>query len=180
MSLSSAPEESPEGVSLSRRQLLAAGAAGAASAAAVAAGTAEAGRVSGYPRLRIIQLSKLQRNKAVKFNYPLEKQPNVLVDFGRPVPAGVGPNRSIVAYSRLCQHMGCEVEYRPFARELNCPCHQTRYDPERKGSIIQGVAMQPLPRVLLEVRRGAVWAVGIDGLIYGYRSNLTPGDPVGG
>jgi len=72
------------------------------------------------------------------------------------------------------------VEYRPFARELYCPCHQTRYDPERKGSIIQGVAMQPLPRVLLEVRRGAVWAVGIDGLIYGYRSNLTPGDPVGG
>jgi arsenite oxidase small subunit len=59
-------------------------------------------------------------------------------------------------------------------------CHQTRYDPERLGSIIQGVAMQPLPRVLLQVRKGAVWAVGVDGLIYGYRNNLHPGTRVGG
>ena len=35
--------------------------------------------------------------------------------------------------------------------------------------------MRPLPRVLLRVRNGAVLAVGVDGLIYGYRSNLAPG-----
>ncbi len=179
MSLSSASEESTGGRPLSRRRLLAAGAAGATSVAVAGTDAAEAGG-AGYPRLRIIQLSKLRKNKSIKFNYPLEKQPNVLIDFDRAVPGGVGPDRSIVAYSRLCQHMGCEVAYNPFARELDCPCHQTRYDPERRGSIIQGVAMQPLPRVLLQVLRGAVWAVGVDGLIYGYRSNLTPGERVGG
>jgi hypothetical protein len=30
------------------------------------------------------------------------------------------------------------------------------------------------------VRDGAVWAVGVDGLIYGYRNNLHPGKRVGG
>ena len=40
--------------------------------------------------------------------------------------------------------------------------------------------MQPLPRVLLQVKQGAVWAVGVDGLIYGYRNNLHPGKRVGG
>jgi arsenite oxidase small subunit len=164
---------------LSRRELLVAGAAGAASAAAVGAGLADAA-ATGYPRLKVIELSKLKANRAVKFNYPLEEQPNVLLDMGRWVPHGVGAKKSIVAYSIVCQHMGCPVEYRPINRDFQCPCHQSRYDPERLGSIIQGVAMRPLPRVLLQIADGAVWAVGVDGLIYGYRSNLQPGKRVGG
>jgi arsenite oxidase small subunit len=162
---------------LSRAELLVAGAA----AAAGMASTAEAApAVGGYPRLRVIELSELRVNRPVKFDYPLEGQPNVLLDMGGFVPHGVGPKKSIVAYSVLCQHMGCPVEYRPNAREFYCPCHQSRYDPERLGSIIQGIAPRPLPRVLLDVKGGAVWAVGVDGLIYGYRSNLTPGKRVGG
>ena len=68
------------------------------------------------------------------------------------MPTGVGPNWSIVAFSTLCQHMGCAVTYQRERRELVCPCHQSRYDPERLASIIQGVATRALPRVLLEVR----------------------------
>jgi arsenite oxidase small subunit len=124
-------------------------------------------------------LAQLKPNKPVNFDYPLEAQPNVLLDMGRSVPRGVGPKRSIVAYSLLCQHMGCPVSYRANVRQLVCPCHQTRYDPERLGSIIQGLAMTPLPRVLLQVRGGAVWAVGVAGLIYGYRNNLHPGTEAG-
>jgi hypothetical protein len=30
------------------------------------------------------------------------------------------------------------------------------------------------------VKGSAVWAVGVDGLIYGYRNNLHPGKRVGG
>ena len=73
--------------------------------------------------------------------------------------------------------MGCAVTYQRERRELVCPCHQSRYDPERLASIIQGVATRALPRVLL-VRRGAVYAVGVDGLIYGYRKSLAPGRKV--
>ena len=103
-----------------------------------------------------------------------------LVDLGHAVPKGVGPKKSIVAYSFLCQHMGCPVTYQAQDPRVRLPCHQSRYDPERLGSIIQGVAMPPLPRVLLQVKQGAVWAVGVDGLIYGYRNNLHPGKRVGG
>ena len=173
-------EGSPGVTTLSRRQLLVAGAAGAATAAAASAGVADAASADSYPKLRVIELAKLKPNRPVTFTYPLKAQASVLLDMGRAVPRGVGPKKSIVAYSLFCQHMGCPVEYQPKIREFVCPCHQTRYDPERLGSIIQGVAMQPLPRVLLQVKKGAVWAVGVDGLIYGYRNNLHPGARVGG
>jgi arsenite oxidase small subunit len=161
---------------LSRRALLATGAAGAVAAAAAQRTVA----ADQYPRVRIVDLAKLRTNRPVTFAYPLQDQPNVLLDLGHAVPKGVGPKRSIVAYSVLCQHMGCPVQYQRNLREFVCSCHQSRYDPERLGSIIQGLAMQPLPRVLLRVAGGAVWAVGVDGLVYGYRSNLHPGKRAGG
>jgi arsenite oxidase small subunit len=172
------PEEDAASRGISRRALLGAGAAGATAVTLGAAGAADAARR--YPTLRVVALSRLRVNRPVGFNYPLRAQPNVLLDLGHAVPAGVGPKRSIVAYSILCQHMGCPVEYRRKSREFVCPCHQTQYDPERLASIIQGLALRPLPRVRLEVRGGAVWAVGVDGLIYGYRNNLAPGRRVGG
>jgi arsenite oxidase small subunit len=172
-------DEGPETRTLSRRQLLIAGAGGAAAVAAARTGVAESAPPSSYPLMRVASLARLKPNQPVSFNYPLQAQPNVLIDMGQQVPGGVGPKSSIVAYSLLCQHMGCPVSYQASTRELVCPCHQTRYDPERLGSIIQGLAMTPLPRVLLRVRGNGVWAFGVTGLIYGYRSNLHPGTSVG-
>jgi arsenite oxidase small subunit len=163
---------------LSRRKLLVAGGATAV-ATALGVESADAKR-TGYPRHRVVALSKLRTNRAVHFNYPLKAQSCVLLDLGHRVPGGVGPHRSIVAFSTLCQHMGCEVGYVRGKREFLCPCHQTRYDPARLGSIIQGVATRALPRVKLGVRGGFVYAVGVDGLVYGYRNNLTPGKKVSG
>jgi arsenite oxidase small subunit len=160
------------GAGLSRRQLLAAGAA-VGVAGATEAQAADAAR--SYPRRRIVALDRLAVNRPVSFRYPLRDQPNMLLDLGVEVPAGVGPKKSIVAFSTLCQHMGCPVYYERGRREFVCPCHQTRYDPERLASIVQGVATRALPRVLLEVRNGALFAVGVDGLVYGYRTNLAPG-----
>jgi arsenite oxidase small subunit len=172
MSATSVGEDS----GVSRRGFLAGGA--VATAAGLAAGVEDAQAAAKYPRHRVIALSKLRVNRPVIFNYPLTNQPSVLLDLGHRVPGGVGPKRSIVAFSALCQHMGCPVAYSKSQRELICPCHQTRYDPERLASIVQGVATRSLPRVKLRVRNGAVYAVGVDGLIYGYRTNLAPGKKV--
>jgi arsenite oxidase small subunit len=166
------------GPQVSRRGFLTAGATGA-TVLALGQQDAEAKGTS-YPRVRLIGLDRLRVNRPHNFDYPLKGQASVLLDMGHQVPGGVGPKRSIVAYSVLCQHMGCPTEYRRSQREFFCPCHQSRYDPERLGAIIQGVATRALPRVKLEVRRGAVYAVGVDGLIYGRRSNLAPGKKVGG
>jgi arsenite oxidase small subunit len=167
-----------QGAGVSRRGLLAGGA--VAAGAVVARGTegAQAAAAAKYPRHRVIALSSLRVNRPVDFKYPLADQPNVLLDLGHEVPGGVGSKRSIVAFSTLCQHMGCPVSYSRAQREFICPCHQTRYDAEREASIVQGVATRALPRVKLEVKNGAVYAVSVDGLIYGYRTNLAPGKKV--
>jgi arsenite oxidase small subunit len=175
--MSALEDREPAGRRLSRREAIAAG---AAAAVLGGAALAEAAPTTGYPTLRVVDLSKVKKNRPVAFDYPLEGQPNMLIDFGTAVPNGVGPSKGIVAYSTLCQHMGCGVVYQTKLREFICPCHQSRYDPEREGSIIQGVTPRGLPRVLLKVQKGAVWATGMDGLIYGYRSNLRPGKRVGG
>jgi arsenite oxidase small subunit len=163
---------------LSRREALAAVGIAAGGAATVGVEGVVEAREATYPRVRVVDLRSLRVNRPHGFDYPLKGQGNVLIDFGHRVPRGVGPRRSIVAFSTLCQHMGCEVDYNRRLRQLVCPCHQTRYDPERLGAIIEGVATRALPRVLLRVRDGAVYAVGLDGLVYGYRSNLRPGKKV--
>jgi arsenite oxidase small subunit len=172
MSATSSGEDSR----VSRRALLTGGA--VATGAVIVAGAEDAQAAATYPRHRVIALSKLRVNRPVNFKYPLTSQPAVLLDLGHRVPGGVGPKRSIVAFSTLCQHMGCPVAYSRSQREFICPCHQTRYDAEREASIVQGVATRSLPRIRLRVRNGAVYAVGVDGLIYGYRTNLAPGKKV--
>jgi arsenite oxidase small subunit len=165
------------GRGLTRRQVLIGGgtATVAGGTVVVVAGCGGSSKTPSYPKVTIAKLSNIHPNKPINFEYPLKGQASILVDVGQAAPEGVGPNKSIVAYSVLCQHMGCPVAYEPKLGEFVCPCHQSRYDPARLGSIIQGVAMLPLPRVLLEVNDGSVQAVGVDGLIYGYRDNLHPG-----
>jgi arsenite oxidase small subunit len=168
------------GSRVTRRAALVGG--GVVAAGAVAAGVIIAtgdddddGGGGDYPRKRIAAASDLTAGKPVDFEYPLKGQRSVLLDMGEAVPGGVGDNSSIVAFSVLCQHMGCPVAYRADAKDFLCPCHQSRYDPAREGVVVQGVAQRPLPRVALEVDGGDVFAVGVDGLVYGYRANLDRG-----
>ena len=78
---------------------------------ATGAEVAKAASADTYPKLLVVQLAKLKPNKPVSIQLPAEAQPSVLLDLGQAVPHGVGPKKSIVAYSLLCQHMGCPVEY---------------------------------------------------------------------
>jgi arsenite oxidase small subunit len=145
---------------------------GGAAAIIIASGDDDEGGGEDYPRKRVASVSDLRPGKPVDFDYPLKGQQSVLLDMGEEVPGGVGDNNSIVAFSVLCQHMGCPVGYRDKEKDFLCGCHQSRYDPAREGVVIQGVAQRPLPRVALEIDGEAVVAVGVDGLIYGYRANL--------
>jgi arsenite oxidase small subunit len=161
---------------ITRRQALVAGGVATAGAGAAAIVIATSGDDEDeFPRLSVAKLGDLQPNEPVSFEYPLEGQSSVLVDLGDEVPGGVGDNNSIVAYSALCQHMGCDVQFVSEGGYMLCPCHQSKYDPAREGNVIQGVAQTPLPRIELEIDGDDVVAVGVDGLIYGYRENLAPG-----
>lgn len=64
------------------------------------------------------------------------------------------------AYSRRCTHLSCPVEWQPEKERLYCPCHNGAFS-VRDGSVLQGPPPRPLPEVMLEVRDGAIYAVGV-------------------
>lgn len=133
--------------------------------------------------------------------YPLADEPNFLLNLGdasnKPVqvqptevtipqtgknytfPGGVGPSKSIVSYSAICQHLGCEppeIHFYPpsymklgmpapaeltaeallAAKQANapgvihCDCHGSTYDPYHGASVLTGPTQRPLPYVELE------------------------------
>ena len=81
----------------------------------------------------------------------------------------------LAAFSRICTHLGCIValnrdaaaiafafNYRADGPQLVCPCHLSVFDPARSGRAVSGPAIEPLPRVRLELRGSEVVATGIE------------------
>jgi Rieske Fe-S protein len=158
--------------------------------------------------------------EALQFNYPLQSTPNNLVNLGdsagKPlsltattvsVPAdgstytcfaGVGKYNSVVAYSAICQHLGCifpELRFYPAGVEsvtlagktytgvFHCLCHGSTYDPAAGAAVLTGPTTHPLPMLKL------VWDSSTDELyvsnmvgptIYGRPSDLTGETPISG
>lgn len=133
--------------------------------------------ISAYPRLKVGSLSGLKAGQPVTFDYPLKGLKNLMVKLGEPAHGGVGPDRDVIAHSVLCTHMGCPLDG-AFDKDHNvlgpCVCHFTTFDLTLGGMPVTGCATEPLPRVILEVdSAGTIFAVGVDGLIYGQRDNLS-------
>jgi Rieske Fe-S protein len=133
------------------------------------------------------------------FNYPLRNEPNFLLNLypaASNVPHGIGPgpgsstgaDNSIVAYSAICQHLGCPapaISYYPPRTCLNksfstkafpngtlnfyihCSCHGSTYDVTNGAANLTGPAVLPLPQVILES--------DADGNIFA--NGVTPGSP---
>jgi glycine/D-amino acid oxidase-like deaminating enzyme/nitrite reductase/ring-hydroxylating ferredoxin subunit len=47
--------------------------------------------------------------------------------------------------SAACTHLGCVVQWNPFERSWDCPCHGSRFDPH--GRVLMGPAITDLSRV---------------------------------
>lgn len=162
---------------LGRRQFLT----GGATAAAVAAGTLSSqpadatpslARVS-YPSHRIGNVKDLKVDEPVDITYPDKDSPGVLLKLGHRVEGGVGPDGDIVAFSTLCPHKGYPLAYVAADKTLNCPGHYSRFDCEKGGQEIWGMATQNLAQFKLRVDgKGDIHAVAVDELIYGRLSNV--------
>ncbi|MFB9377727.1 Rieske 2Fe-2S domain-containing protein [Kineococcus gynurae] len=58
----------------------------------------------------------------------------------------------IVAYSKICTHMGCPVAlYEQQTHHLLCPCHQSTFDLTQDCKVIFGPAKRPLPQLPIVV-----------------------------
>ena len=59
------------------------------------------------------------------------------------------PGRGYIAFSKVCTHLGCLVEYDSVQKKLLCPCHAGLYDLE--GSVVSGPPPNPLPTIVLRI-----------------------------
>jgi cytochrome b6-f complex iron-sulfur subunit len=57
------------------------------------------------------------------------------------------------ALSRRCTHLGCSLTYVEELDILECPCHQSRFNPET-GVAVRGPAERPLTFLPVEKRDG--------------------------
>lgn len=62
---------------------------------------------------------------------------------------------TFVAFSAICTHAGCTVQYDPSNIQFICPCHSGVYD-ARTGQVLQGPPPAPLPSIPVHVADGKI------------------------
>lgn len=90
----------------------------------------------------ITTVSAVPSNSAVNFTLPSSGDPGVLVHL---------QNGQFVAYSAVCTHAGCQVDYDPSSQLLVCPCHGATFDPTKNGAVVDPPAHTPLSPVAIHV-----------------------------
>jgi arsenite oxidase small subunit len=165
---------------------------GAGSLAATLAGAAWAAdaKARSYGRALLVdphgdplKAASLRPQVNYVFHYPFEATPVFLLDLGKPAqptslrtrgqqayqwPGGVGPRRSLVAFSAICAHKLVYptkelsfISFRKGAAQnpqtpdkgsdlIHCCADHSQYDPARGAQVLGGPAEQPLCAVLLE------------------------------
>jgi thiosulfate dehydrogenase [quinone] large subunit len=88
--------------------------------------------------------SEVPAGQARQFTDPASGQPAWMVH-----PAG----STFVAFSAVCTHAGCSVEYDSSNVQFICPCHGGVYD-ARTGQVLQGPPPSPLPAIPVHVDGG--------------------------
>jgi Rieske Fe-S protein len=155
--------------------------------------------IGSYPRTQLfdidgspLTITKVQAEYSVAtsdlflFDYPLRNEPNFFLNLAPSpqdptgagatnVSGGVGPSGSIVAFSAICQHLGCPapaISYYPpgtcpktfgsLPFYIHCSCHGSTYDVTKGAANLTGPAVLPLPQVVLEEdSSGNLFAVGM-------------------
>jgi arsenite oxidase small subunit len=128
-----------------------------------------------FPRVKVAQLNDLTVGQPISFNYPLDNEPNILVKLGTKADGGVGPDGDIVAFSSICQHLGCIYGFQAAGSSPSCNpsykadrpvgyccCHGSVYDLVNKANVIAGPSQRPQPQVLLVIdSSGNIFATGM-------------------
>ena len=104
---------------------------------------------TGAPSGSIAKRSSLAVGTPVYFEYPTG-YPNMLM---------LQQDGSLVAFSLLCTHVCCQLQYYPTVEELGCPCHGSVFD--SSGKVLQGPATVDLPRVTLVESNGYIYPNGV-------------------
>ena len=129
-----------------------------------------------WPIVTVANINQLTNLMPIVFNYPLTNTPNILVKLGVSATNGVGPNNDIVAFSSICQHLGCQYSFIPTGGSPVCNaaykaplpmgyccCHGSQYDFVHGAKVLGGPAPRPVPMVQLQfdATTGNINAIGM-------------------
>lgn len=147
-----------------------------------------------------VRAAGLKPNVNFVFAYPFAATPCFLLNLGKPAAGGidlkteagasyrweggVGPERSIVAYSAICAHKLTyptrDISFISFRAEktagnkvgavIHCCSEHSQYDPAEGARVVAGPAPQPLAAILLEhdAKSDELYAVGtLGGELFG-------------
>ncbi len=64
----------------------------------------------------------------------------------------VREGESLVAYTTVCPHLGCAVDWDEQSGRFKCPCHRSAF--ARDGKVEEGPSPRPLDRLDVEVKDG--------------------------
>ena len=144
------------------------------------------------PSGETLQARQLTSKTGYVFHYPYVSTPNLLLRLSTPIDiptglkntagqtySGVGPERTIVAFSAICPHQlsylsktKSFINYRAdtsaVAKRDNvivCCAHHSVYDPSTGGRVISGPAPEPLTGIVLQHDSAddALYAMGTAG-----------------
>jgi len=65
----------------------------------------------------------------------------------------------VYAYSAVCTHEGCTVQYNSASKNLQCGCHGAVFDPESDGNALSGPTNKPLPKIKVAVE--GAWIIEV-------------------
>lgn len=65
----------------------------------------------------------------------------------------------VKAFSAICTHLGCVVEWNGSKQYILCPCHDGRFNPTT-GAVISGPPPAPLPPVRVAVENDQIYVGG--------------------
>lgn len=98
------------------------------------------------PGTAIGQASQVPVGQAGQFTDPATGDPGWVVH-----PSG----STFVAFSAVCTHAGCTVQFDPGSMQFICPCHSGTYD-ARTGNVTGGPPPSPLTRIPVHVVDGEI------------------------
>jgi len=143
-------------VNIERRGVIRTGAIGALAVLAsfagralpkAAAASSSAKSTSKGAKGQIIKLAELPTGGTFNFIHSTQGVPAILFR------TKVG----VFAYSAICTHQGCTVNYDKSSKHLICPCHGAEFDPASGAKAVAGPTQTPLGKISVKV--SGAWVV---------------------
>jgi thiosulfate dehydrogenase (quinone) large subunit len=111
--------------------------------------TTRAQQPAGLPAgaVRLGPSSALKADAAAIYKDPADGSPDIVIRSG---------NGSLAAFSAVCTHAGCQVEFA--SGVISCPCHGSEFSAST-GAVLRGPAVTPLARKHVTERGGSIFAI---------------------